>query len=208
MGQSGKGGPMDTGWVAFSALFVLDGLFAVAWKPFLAAYVAKKGERLATSEDIEKLVHEVRAVTSATEKIKSDISAGLWDYQTRWSLKRDTYFRVIEILGELRKHLADFVAFSFELPQSDGAAKASAQCDALRADLQRFAGIAFLVIGEQAKYAFEEYRSTVEPFVRTQRTDRERWDSELKGVDLAINRLIAEARRDLGLSVGPGRESL
>jgi hypothetical protein len=142
---------------------------------------------------------EVQAVTNATEKIKADISAGLWDYQTRWSLKRDTYFRALDILSELRRNLAEFVGFSFDVPVPERAIKAAAQCDAFRNDLQRFAGQAFVVIGEQARPMFETYKSTVEPLLREQRTDRERWDLEIKAVDLALRTLVETARRDLNI---------
>lgn len=45
---------------------------------FFSAYMAKKGENLATHEDIEKLVDQVRAVTTATKEIEAKISNDMW----------------------------------------------------------------------------------------------------------------------------------
>lgn len=59
-------------------------LFALAdfWKPFLASYLGKKGERLANAEDIEKILAEVRLVTAETETIKAQIAGSTWQRQT------------------------------------------------------------------------------------------------------------------------------
>ena len=41
---------------AVSSMF---SVFAEVWRPYLAAYLGKKGERLADAEDIEKILKEV-----------------------------------------------------------------------------------------------------------------------------------------------------
>lgn len=66
---------------------------------FLGAYLKKKGENLATQEDIKKLVAQVSAVTTATKEIESKITSDLWDKQKRWELKR-------EVLIETTKRIA------------------------------------------------------------------------------------------------------
>lgn len=59
-------------------------LFSVAgfWKPYFSSYLAKKGERLANAEDIERILKEVQLVTAETETIRAQIAAGAWDRQT------------------------------------------------------------------------------------------------------------------------------
>ena len=59
---------------------------------YLGAYFKKKGENLATREDIDILVDQVRAVTTATKQIEAKISGDVWDRQKRWELKRDLLF--------------------------------------------------------------------------------------------------------------------
>jgi hypothetical protein len=44
---------------------------------YLASYLKKKGENLATHEDIDKLVDQVRAVTTATKEIEERIESSL-----------------------------------------------------------------------------------------------------------------------------------
>lgn len=80
---------------------------ALAVVPFLAAgagayfgsYLKKKGENLATHEDIDKLVDQVRAVTTTTKEIEAKISDDVWDRQKRWEMKRDALFEVVRALG-------------------------------------------------------------------------------------------------------------
>lgn len=52
---------------------------------YLGSYLKKKGENLATHEDIDKLVDQVRAVTQTTKEIEAKISNEVWDRQKRWT---------------------------------------------------------------------------------------------------------------------------
>ncbi|HEY2350898.1 MAG TPA: hypothetical protein VGH83_00190 [Candidatus Acidoferrum sp.] len=67
---------------------------------FLAGYMKKKGEDLATHENLGKLVEQMSAVTKATKDIEAKISSDVWDRQKRWELKR-------EVLFDATKRLAD-----------------------------------------------------------------------------------------------------
>jgi hypothetical protein len=62
---------------------------------YWGAYAKKKGENTATREDIGALVDQVKAVTKATEEIKTEISGGLWDRQKRWEIKREVLFELV-----------------------------------------------------------------------------------------------------------------
>ena len=68
-----------------AALWVVVALFV----GYLRGYMPQKGQNLATHEDIEKLVDQVRAVTTAAKEIEAKISDDVWDRQKRWELKRD-----------------------------------------------------------------------------------------------------------------------
>src|SRR5215472_14973775 len=61
---------------------------------FLAEYMKKKGENLATREDLQNLVTQMSAVTEATKKIEAEISSGVWDRQKQWELRREVFFDV------------------------------------------------------------------------------------------------------------------
>ena len=70
---------------------------------YLGAYLKKKGENLATHEDIKKLVDQVQVVTTTAKEIESRIDEGVWGRQRQWELKRET-------LLEGGRAIADFLA--------------------------------------------------------------------------------------------------
>src|SRR5437870_10327269 len=74
--------------------FVMLGLAVLAsgFLGFLAGYMKKKGENLATHEDIGKLVEQMSAVTKATKEIEAKISSDVWDRQKHWEMKREVLF--------------------------------------------------------------------------------------------------------------------
>lgn len=92
---------MDYGWVAFAALVILNLVWGVAWKPFINAYMAKKGERLATSEDLSRIRDEIKACTIVSEGIKSQIATGMWQQQMLWTSRKDAYVKLLEILDSM-----------------------------------------------------------------------------------------------------------
>ena len=72
---------------------------------YLAGYLKKKGENLATHEDIAKLVEQMSAVTKATKDIEAKISSDLWDRQKRWELKREVLFEATRRLADIEDGL-------------------------------------------------------------------------------------------------------
>jgi hypothetical protein len=80
---------------------VLSFFLGAVLRPYLTGYAAKKGENLATHEDIDKLVDQVKAVTEATKKIEAEISSGVWDKQKRWEMKREVLFEAARKISEI-----------------------------------------------------------------------------------------------------------
>jgi hypothetical protein len=66
---------------------------------YLGSYLKKKGENLATHEDVQQLVRQVSAVTQATKEIEAKISTEVWQRQRAWEIKRDTLFEVVRQLA-------------------------------------------------------------------------------------------------------------
>ena len=56
-------------------------------RAYLGSYLKKKGENLATHEDIDKLLAQVTAVTQATKEIEAKISVDVWERQKKWEIK-------------------------------------------------------------------------------------------------------------------------
>lgn len=72
---------------------------------FLGSYLKKKGENLATHEDIDNVLEQVKAVTMATKEIEAQISSDVWERQKRWELKRDVLFQTMKAIAALRDAL-------------------------------------------------------------------------------------------------------
>jgi hypothetical protein len=69
---------------------------------YFVSYLKKKGENLATHEDIDKLVAQVTAVTQATKEIEAKISNDAWGRQRRWEVRRDALFDVVRELNTIQ----------------------------------------------------------------------------------------------------------
>jgi hypothetical protein len=87
-----------------AALWILS-VLASGFVGFIAAYLKKKGENLATHEDIGKVVDQVRAVTTTAKEIEAKISTEVWDRQKRWEMKRDVLFEATKRLTALEDAL-------------------------------------------------------------------------------------------------------
>jgi hypothetical protein len=77
---------------------------------FLGAYLKKKGENLATHEDISELVEQVSAVTKATKEIEARISDEVWDRQRLWEMKRDAFFVLMKAESAAANALFGFMS--------------------------------------------------------------------------------------------------
>ncbi|MGB8064673.1 MAG: hypothetical protein WCF26_22495 [Candidatus Sulfotelmatobacter sp.] len=75
---------------------------------FIGSYLKKKGENIATHEDISKLVDQVRSVTQATKEIEAKISGELWDRQRHWEAKRDSLLSAVKSLSSVDSHFSLF----------------------------------------------------------------------------------------------------
>lgn len=91
------------GWIILTAL-------ASGFGGYFGAYLRKKGENLATHEDLDKVVRQMEATTTATKAIEARISDEMWDRQKRWELRRDTVIGVIQAMIETREGLMKYFA--------------------------------------------------------------------------------------------------
>jgi len=68
---------------------------------FLRSYLSKKGENLATHEDIEKLVEQMKMMTQATKEIEAKIEKQVWDQQRQWEMKKEGLFTLLKFIGHM-----------------------------------------------------------------------------------------------------------
>jgi hypothetical protein len=63
---------------------------------YLAAYLKKKAQNLATHEDFEDLKKQTAELTRISGQIETELKSDLWDRQKRWQLKREVLFEVVK----------------------------------------------------------------------------------------------------------------
>jgi len=89
------------GLILGAIIAILSFFLGAVLRPYLSGYATKKGENLATHEDIDKLVDQIKAVTEATKKIEAEISSGVWNKQKRWEMKREVLFEAARKISEI-----------------------------------------------------------------------------------------------------------
>lgn len=110
---------------------ILIFLVVNAFKPFIGSYAAKKGENLATKEDIEQL-------TKIAEGIKAEISDKVWDRQKQWELKRDAVIEVMRNASPLMGAMKEIeTIFAFQYLNREEAKRALSDALARWADYEK-----------------------------------------------------------------------
>jgi hypothetical protein len=72
-----------------NVLSLLTGMLIGAVGAYFSGYSKKKGENLATKEDIQNLAAQTALLTQTAMEIEAKITDKVWDRQKRWELKRD-----------------------------------------------------------------------------------------------------------------------
>jgi hypothetical protein len=120
---------------------------------FLAGYLKKKGENLATHEDIGKLVEQMEA----TKEIEAAISSRVWERQRKWELKRDALFEAIQGLRDVEYGLSKMVvAYTSKGVPPEAESKAMDAWDGALANFKRSRILAYLVCDTEVKRAFDD----------------------------------------------------
>lgn len=132
---------------------------------YLGSYLKKKGENLATHEDINKLITQVTAVTQATKEIEGKISHDFWEREKTWEVKREALFEAMKELANVEYGLSRLVlSFSGQERsiriRAQGFSKEDTEAteiwnDAL-VNFKRTRILALLVGGQELKDAFDD----------------------------------------------------
>ena len=181
--------------IVFFVVLVASAISGVA-----GSYLRRKGENLATREDIAK-------ITKATEEIKAQISAELWVQQTRWNLKRDIYTRLLENLGEAADAL-DKLWTSAERPypgDEEGRMRHRQWEEALKEreskavdEIRRATSVAAIMLGDTALAALHKLQAA---WAAAEAADNygDYLDRQTAAVGGAYKLLVASAKEDLRL---------
>lgn len=178
-------------------------LLGIVFRPFFNSYSAKKGENLATKEDIAQL-------TKIAEGIKAKISDEYWDRQKQWELRRDVVIDMIRAHADLdgyMSELATMCSIPLEILSDDDQMKHKTKLYEVslewrkRADAyQRARNVADIAIhGELSRAASAYFQNAAKLSIGIQkRTVLYVSSSQLELAKLS-NRLVLAARKELNI---------
>jgi len=186
------------GWIAFGALAVLNLLVVIVWKPFLHSYATEKGKQLATKEDIDNVLSQVRAVTKETESIRADIQGAVWERQTAWAQKRDIYAALLKTVMELQSSFVK--VYSASRPLNAYAAadldQIFSECGQQSTQLRQHYALGLIFLSREACEAVNAY---IEDSGSGATQPHERAANSIEKLEDLRNNLVRVARKDLGL---------
>lgn len=73
---------------------------------FVAVYMAKRAEFLATQHNFDKLEAQLKRTTQTTEETKASIGDRTWDRQQLREMKTDALVSMMQVLGKAHEQLA------------------------------------------------------------------------------------------------------
>ena len=178
---------------------ILIFLVVNVFKPFIGSYAAKKGENLATKEDIAQL-------TKIAEEIRAEITDKVWDRQRQWELKRDAVLAAIRAYAALSSALVilnSLLSASLKSHSDNTDAEWSATIQVFRNSRTSFwqaYQIAALTVGGQFSNAMSSYFLLTGSISRDMRQNKKFLDSaKCKELSLNGNNVILSARQALGI---------
>jgi hypothetical protein len=173
------------------------------------AYQQEAGKRLATHEDIESVLKEIRLVTRETETIKAQIGSDLWTRQTVWQQKREAYFAILRASHALEKSLVDLNSTRMILSQvhQQGLPERELPVElATRAMEYAEAHRKFLDAVNEAEIFLEsigrlrgEYLTHLDRIERSAATDEDKTTQKALVLGKWTQELIKVAKKDLGM---------
>jgi adenosine deaminase len=81
---------------------------------YLSKYLARKADILATNENFEVLLKQVKKTTEATKEIEAKVSNSAWLVQQKWQIKKDFYMEVLEIFNVIDKAFKQFMRIELQ----------------------------------------------------------------------------------------------
>jgi hypothetical protein len=182
---------------------------------YFGAYLKTKAANLATHEDINKLVEQLRAVTQATKEVEAKISDRVWQRQKQWELQYGAILEALRQLSEVEAIMSEVVAIHVtKLGQArEGAAlialeeKAISSRDAYLKAFQSFSkakNVVNMLCGMEVQNRFAEIQKIMHGAVKQSITnERIPVDESLDRWAESLIRLYAAIRAQLGIEISP-----
>jgi hypothetical protein len=170
---------------------------------YLSGYFKKKGERVATQEDIEMVRNEVAVVTATTQGIQSQISHEFWEKQRTLELRRETLVELTKRIAALDDALTNFrVASQFNGPDfAEARLKATQRFAAASSEYDETRLLVDILCSKQLKDAADTLRLCVNDIFAELKRDA---TSQHGNSQMELSRCIFEAksaiRNELGIA--------
>lgn len=187
------------------SLLVLLGIVVVGWlvKSYIPSYLNKKAENFATREDFQNLLDQEKVTTREVEAIKGQISTAMWIDQRRWDLRRELYYKLLEVFHELRKATA-YVAATYSTEQDkeliaqnkafyDGQKNRQRE---LLDEAGHLTAVAALIVDASVLAAIDTFRQAAST-LGAENDPYKYMMSLCESADRAYRVLLSEARKDL-----------
>ncbi|HXS93189.1 MAG TPA: hypothetical protein VN736_01220 [Candidatus Limnocylindrales bacterium] len=162
-------------------------------KAYFEPYLKKKAENLATHEDIQRLIEQVRE----TERVKADILQSMWDTQERWTARKDFYCHLTTDLTKILLQLEVLTRSSGNdlktIPSLLEAIGSQLDNNTIGLNVARL----FASENVLSKY-YALTKTIVDMFTARQKDAWASLDSHLLQIRLHLEAFIVAARQDLG----------
>ena len=180
-------GSMFVGAVVFVATVLANAVF----KPFVEKYFSRLGENLANKQDLKNVLEQVEKVTHTTEKIKAEISGGLWHKQWILTQKRDAYVRLIDAMETIR-----VTRGSLRRSTQSSLAEGRHHLQKAIAEFRRARALARLLVLPDAVAALRHLLKNIETIDSHRCTDIE-FEKSQEAIRAALDSVVDIAKRDL-----------
>ncbi len=167
----------------------------------------KKAEKLATHEDIDRVLDQVRAVTTTTKEIEAKISSEVWDRQKKWELKRDAIFAVMKAIAEVEEAMTGLDAIAQTTPAAEDigwlelVAVKRDKWMAASARLSEARLLIRIVCGFEIAQAVDRFATLTNKiaFELLKNRNRQVYSETLKEVTAKLFAVFSEIRKELGV---------
>jgi hypothetical protein len=180
---------------------------------YLAGYLKKKGENLATYEDFKDLKEQTRQLTQTTKEIEAKIDDQVWNRQRQWEVKRD-------ILIEFARSISDFEQAVLQLStkvekrsnslyEAELFSKALAGWNESSNKFERDSFVVDLVVSLRTQFALKELshllRNATNDILQTEKP--ETYSNHHKNILWKLETIKGFIREELGITTTPTSQS-
>lgn len=180
-------------------------IFFILVKFFLPGYLGEKGKNLATREDFDTLLDQIKKTTKETENIRIELSSRNWLNQQQWALREKYYMGLLEHLSILRLTLQERSNYYLESGSelNDRHTDTNHFVDASQRGfhsfriIQELVGPSAVFLSDKTIAAIKELSTEHWNVSEFSICKAEYLDSTLKLVDIAYSAILEEAKQDL-----------